>query len=269
MTISLATPQQQAAKTRHFSADPAQPVASTLPLHHRGEQVVALEAKKVYTQLISLLNPDMPEAEHYRRLRYSVERLKKKDQGLVIGLTSPVSGDGKTMTSINLAGALAQNPQNRVLLVELDLRQPVNTLRNYLGAPKKLAGPGVVDLVVDPSLPWEKATYFLQDYNLYLLPAGSPTRSPYELLNSERMDEVLREARQRYDYVIVDTAPVVLMPDSQLVADSVDGFLVVLAADITPKKLLEEALALMDPNKVLGLVFNGYKPVGERYGGYY
>lgn len=268
MTISLAHP-QQAGKARHFSADSSQAVNTGLPAHHRGEQVVTLEPKKIYTQLISLLNPDMPEAEHYRRLRYSIERLKKKDQGLVIGLTSPVSGDGKTLTSINLAGALAQNPQNRVLLVELDLRQPVNTLRNYLGAPKKLTGPGVVDMVVDPSLPWEKASYFLQDYNLYILPAGSPTRSPYELLNSERMEAILREARERYDYVIVDTAPIVLMPDSQLVADSVDGFLVVLAADVTPKKLLEEALALMEPSKVLGLVFNGYKPVGERYGGYY
>lgn len=268
MTISLAHP-QQAGKARPFSAEETQPAHMALPAHHRGEQVVPLEQKKVYTQLISLLNPDMPEAEHYRRLRYSIERLKKKDEGLVIGLTSPVSGDGKTMTSINLAGALAQNAQSRVLLVELDLRQPVNTLRNYLGAPKKLTGPGVVDMIVDPNIPWEKATYFLQDFNLYILPAGSPTRSPYELLISDRMKEILREARARYDYVIVDTAPVVLMPDSQLVADSVDGFLVVLAADVTPKKLLEEALALMDQSKVLGLVFNGYKPVGERYGGYY
>lgn len=267
MTISLAHPNTGTAK--HFAADPLQPHGTGLPSHHRGEQVVALEPKKIYTQLISLLKPDMPEAEHYRRLRYSVERLKKKDEGLVVGLTSPVSGDGKTLTSINLAGALAQNPQNRVLLIELDLRQPVNTLRNYLGAPKKLGGPGVVDLVIDASLAWDKATYYLQDYNLYILPAGSPTRSPYELLTSDRMGAILREARQRYDYVIVDTAPIVLLPDSQLIADSVDGFIVVLAADVTSKKLLDEALALMEPEKVLGLVFNGYKPVGERYGGYY
>ena len=268
MTISLAHP-NQAGAAKQFAADPARPVSTGLPSHHRGEQVVTLEQKKIYTQLISLVSPDMPEAEHYRRLRYSVERMKKKGEGLVIGLTSPVSGDGKTLTSINLAGALAQNPNNRVLLVELDLRQPINTLRNYLGAPKKLNGPGVVDMVIDESLPWEKACYYLQDYNLYLLPAGSPTRSPYELLTSERMRTLLREARQRYDYVIVDTAPIVLLPDSQLVADSVDGFIVVLAADITSKKLLEEALALMEPSKVLGLVFNGYKPVGESYGGYY
>ena len=267
MSITLAHPNQAGAGKVH-AAHPQRPVPGTIPAHHRGEQLVTLEYKKVYHQLVSLLNPDSPQAEHYRRLRYSVERLKKKNECLVVGLTSPVSGDGKTLTSINLAGALAQNPQNRVLLVELDLRQPLNTLKNYLGA-KKLGGPGVVDMIIDEALPWEKACYYLQDFNLYLLPAGSPTRSPYELLTSERMGALLREARQRYDYVIVDTAPIVLLPDSQLVADWVDGFMIVLAADITPKKLLEEALALIDQNKVLGLVFNGYKQIGEDYGGYY
>jgi capsular exopolysaccharide synthesis family protein len=266
MSITFAQPQTGVSKS--VPADPSQRVPGAVPSHHRGEQLVTLEYKKIYTQLVSLVSPDTPQAEHYRRLRYSVERMKKKGESLVVGLTSPVSGDGKTMTSINLAGALAQNTQNRVLLIELDLRQPLNTLKNYLGS-KKLGGPGVVDMIMDPALAWEKATYYVQDFNLYVMPAGSPTRSPYELLTSERMTALLREARQRYDYVIVDTAPVVLLPDSQLVADSVDGFLVVLAADITSKKLLEEALALMEPSKVLGLVFNGYKQVGETYGGYY
>jgi capsular exopolysaccharide synthesis family protein len=251
-----------------FATDANRAGTATLPDHYQGEQVVSVELKKVYTQLISLVNRDAPESDHYRRLRYSVERMKKKDEGLVLALTSPVSGDGKTLTSINLAGALAQNPQSRVLLVELDLRQPLNTMKNYLGS-KKLAGAGVVDMIIDQTLAWEKATYYLQDFNLYMLPAGSPTRSPYELLTSERMGVLLREARRRYDYVIVDTAPVVVLPDSQLIADWVDGFLVVLAADVTSRKLLEEALALMEPSKVRGLIFNGYTATGDNYGGYY
>jgi len=267
MTISLAHPGRPGvAKT--LSGNPAVHTPGTTVSHHRGEQLVTLEHKKIYSHLVSLLSPDTPQAEHYRRLRYSIERMKKKGEGMVVGLTSPVSGDGKTMTSINLAGALAQNPQNRVLLVELDLRQPLNTMKNYFGS-SKLGGPGVVDMIMDPNLAWEKATYYLQDYNIYLLPAGSQTRSPYEMLISDRMTAILQEARQRYDYVIVDTAPVVLMPDSQLVAEWVDGFLVVLAADITSKKLLDEALALMEPSKVLGLVFNGFRPVDDNYGGYY
>jgi capsular exopolysaccharide synthesis family protein len=242
--------------------------SAALPAHYRGEQIVHLEYKKIYHQLVSLLNPDSPDAERYRRLRYSVERLRKKGQGIAVGLTSPVSGDGKTLTSINLAGALAQNPANRVLLIELDLRQPLNTVKNYLGA-RKLGGPGVVDMVIDETLPWEKATYYMPDFNLYLLPSGSQTRSPYELLTSERMGVLLQQARQRFDYVIVDTAPVVLLPDSQLIADWIDGFMIVLAANVTSRKLLEEALALLDQSKVLGLVFNGYTPIGENYGGYY
>jgi capsular exopolysaccharide synthesis family protein len=265
----MSTAATQAPKaSRFFAADASSAKPAALPSHHRGEQIVVLDRKQIYTQLVSLINLDSPDADRYRRLRFSVERLRKKNQNLVLGITSPVSGDGKTLTSINLAGALAQNPQARVLLIELDLRQPVNTMKNYLGA-KRLGGPGIVDMVIDETLPWEKASYYLPDFNLYLLPAGSQTRSPYELMTSDRMSVLLQQARERFDYVIVDTAPVVLLPDSQLIADSIDGFLVVLAADVTQRKLFEEALALMEPSKVLGLVFNGYTPINQNYGGYY
>lgn len=265
MSITLAHPNQTAA-TR--GADPNSGGPPVLAPHYRGEQLVTPDHKSVYRQLVSLLAPDSVDAERYRRLRYSVERLRKKNEGIVIGLTSPVSGDGKTLTSLNLAGALAQNPQARVLVIELDLRQPLHTVKNYLGS-KKLGGAGVVDMIMDEALPWEKATYYIPDFNLYVLPAGSQTRSPYELLTSDRMGAILREARERYDYVIVDTAPVVVLPDSQLIADWVDGFLIVISADVTSRKLLEEALVLMGESKVLGLVFNGYTPFGANYGGYY
>jgi capsular exopolysaccharide synthesis family protein len=240
-----------------------------LPAHYNGEQVLSFKkSNRISEQLVSLRKRDSADAERYRRLRHSVEKLKQEGRGLVLGITSPLPGDGKTFTSINLAGALAQNPDSRVLLIELDVRQQTNNVKHYLGS-GKLAGTGVVDMVLDDNMSWDKATYYLSDFNLYVLPSGRETRLPYELLTSKRMGEVLQEARQRYDYVIIDTAPVVLVSDSQLIAEWVDGFLVVISADVTSKKMLEEALTLMDQNKVLGLVFNGYSPVGEGYGGYY
>ncbi|MES2606640.1 MAG: CpsD/CapB family tyrosine-protein kinase [Pseudomonadota bacterium] len=240
-----------------------------LPSHYRGETVLPTDNKrKINTQLVSLLAPASVDAERYRRLRHSVEKLKDKDKSLVIGITSPVSGDGKTLTSINLAGALAQNPNSRVLLIELDLRGPRINVKDYLGIKKKTSF-GISDIVNDVSLEWEKACYFLPDYNLYLMPAGAPATSPYELLASVGMQRMIEQARARYDYVIIDTAPVVLLPDSQLIAEWVDGFLVVIAADVTPRKLLEEAFSLMEKDKVLGLVFNNYTPVSTKYNGYY
>lgn len=240
-----------------------------LPSHYRGESILQIDQqRKMNSQLVSLLAPNSVDAERYRRLRHSIEKMKPRDQSLVIGITSPVSGDGKTLTSMNLAGSLAQNPNSRVLLIELDLRNPRITMKDYLGIKKKPTV-GVGDIAADPAMAWEKACYLLPDYNLYFMPSGTAPVSPYELLASDGMHKLIEQARQRYDYVIIDTAPVVLLPDSQLIADWVDGFLVVIAADVTPKKLLEEAFSLMEKDKVLGLVFNNYTPVSTKYNGYY
>ncbi len=80
--------------------------------------------------------------------------------------------------------------------------------------------------------------------------------NPYELLQSPRLGELLEEARRSYDYVVIDTPPLVSIPDCRAIARCVDGFLVIVAAHRTPRKLVEEALTVVDPAKVIGIVFN-------------
>ena len=245
--------------------------AGMLSSHVRGEKVLTISRPKrnLDPRLISLLNPNSIDAERYRRLRQSVENFRPADHGTVIGVTSPLAGDGKSLTSVNLAGSLAQDPCARVLLIELDLRQKMTNLKDYLGL-KKVSGPGLVDRIMNDQIRWEESAYYIPDFNLYFMPTGRRTESPYEVLNSPRLGDILEEARQRYDFVIIDTAPVVLLPDAQLISKWVDGFLMVVAADKTPKKMLEEAFNLMDPKKMMGLVFNGYTPVDNSYyRGYY
>ncbi len=245
--------------------------AAARPAHVRDERVLPAGSRKreLDPRLISMLKPNSLEAERYRRLRQSVEDFGQTGVCKVVAVTSPLAGDGKSLTSVNLAGSLAQNPDSRVLLIELDLRQKMTNVKDYLGL-KKEATSGVVDRVVNPNIQWDKSTYYLPEFNLYFMPTGRSTEAPYEILNSPRLGELLDEARQRYDYVIIDTAPVVLLPDAQLISKWVDGFMMVIAADKTPKKMLEEAFNLMDPKKVMGLVFNGYTPVNDNYyKGYY
>jgi len=79
----------------------------------------------------------------------------------------------------------------------------------------------------------------------------------------------VREARQRYDYIVIDTPPVLPAADSRLLGKWVDGYMVVVAADKTPRKLLEETFALLGPDKILGIVFNGESYKHSRYGRYY
>lgn len=220
--------------------------------------------KKVDKHLVSLTEPASIDAEHYRKLRYSIESSKEPDKGLVVAVTSSIAGDGKTLTSINLAGALSQNKHSKVLLIELDLRQPETNVRDYLGLTDK-PHPGVVDKALDQSIQWQKCTRHLENFNLYVMLSGRLSDSPYEVLKSDGIGALLQEARKLFDYVIVDTPPLGILPDSQLISDWVDGYLLVVSADHTPRKALEETLNQMTPEKTLGIVFNQYSAINHRY----
>jgi capsular exopolysaccharide synthesis family protein len=239
--------------------------AVAVPDEAKAGRVWQPSIEAVDPHLVSLVNPESVEAEQYRRLRYEVEYLRQKNRSIAVCICSPLMGEGKTMTSINLAGSLAQDSSAKVLLVEVDLRLPSVGVRLGLG---DVAGRGLVDAIQDPGLTLGEVVCQLPRYNLSVLPAGKRSRFPYELLKSPRFGELLTEARARYDYVILDAPPVVPVPDCSLIRQWVEGFIMVVAAHRTPREALEEALTLMPPSSVLGLVFNGYDRSSGRYYGY-
>jgi len=203
--------------------------------------------------LVSLLTPTSFEAEQYRELRHAIEQLRRSAELSVIAVSSPVAADGKTTTAINLAGTLAQAPDARILLVDADLRAP--SLAASLGLSEQ--APGLVDAILKPGLTLEAVTQTQRHLNLSIITTGRRPSVPYEVLKSPRVGQLFAETRRRYDYVIVDTPPLVSVPDGRVFGEWVDGFLIVVAAHRTPRKLLEEAFNLMEPSKILGLVFNG------------
>lgn len=204
--------------------------------------------------LVSLLAPASFEAEQYRVLRHMIEQLHRSAELSIIAVSSPDAGDGKSTTAINLAGALAQAPDARVLLIDADLRGA--NLAGYLGLDDEEA-PGLVDAILDANLTLGAVTQKRPHLNLSIVPAGRSSAAPYEILKSFRVGELLAEARTLYEYVIVDTPPLVSVPDGRVTGKWVDGFLIVVAAHRTPRKLVEEALNVTDPAKIVGLVFNG------------
>jgi capsular exopolysaccharide synthesis family protein len=223
---------------------PSRPAAPAL-----GEHVHELEG-----HLVSLLEPTSFPAEQYRALRHMIEQLRRSAELSVIAVSSPDASDGKSTTAINLAGTLAQAPGARVLLVDADLRG--SNLAGYLGLDEQEA-PGLVEAILDANLTLEAVTQKRPHLNLSIVPAGRRPSAPYEVLKSPRVGELLAEARRQYDYVIVDTPPLVSVPDGRVTGKWVDGFLIVVAAHRTPRKLLEEVLNVMEPTKIVGLVFNG------------
>jgi protein-tyrosine kinase len=233
---------------------PVEPAAPPTP----GPRLDEFDATRPLTQvephLVSLLHPTSFLAEPYRELRHIVEQRRRTAQLSIIAVSSAGDGEGKTTTSINLAGALAQAPGSRVLLVDADLRKSSVTRHLGLG---DVANRGLVDAILDPNLSLDDVVRPRPPFNLDVLPAGALPSAPYEVLKSRRLEELLDEARRRYDYVVIDTAPLVPVPDSRLIGKLVDGFLLVVAAHKTRTKSLAAALNLMEPAKLVGLVFNG------------
>jgi capsular exopolysaccharide synthesis family protein len=217
------------------------------------------------TRLVSLTAPASFAAEQYQGLRLTVERLGRARDLKVIAVTSPAAGDGKSVTAINLAGALARGGDERVLLIDADLRRP--TIARQLaitdarcGLADALTGDGSLNEVVRP----------LNQYNLDVISAGTVRSGISQILRSPRLDAFIQEARQRYAYIVLDTPPLLPVFDSALLAKSVDGVLMVVSANQTPRKLLGEALNMLEPSKVLGIVFNrDERPLFGYYNSYY
>jgi protein-tyrosine kinase len=219
------------------------------------------------SRLVSLLKPDSFEADQYRMLRYAVERALPSETSRVIALTSSVPAEGKTLTAVNLAGAIAKGGEARVLLIDADLRRP--SVARLMGLDAARRGWGLVDAILDRRLSLEQIAWRLDAFNLSVVTSRQPQVDTYEILASGRFAELVRGARERYDYVVLDTPPVLPAPDSRLLAEFVDGYVIVVAADKTPRRFLEETLALLGPAKILGLVFNGESFKHSRYGRYY
>jgi succinoglycan biosynthesis transport protein ExoP len=219
----------------------------------------------VAEQLVSLRNPMSFEADQYRTLRLTVEG--RRTSGLqVIAITSPSPAEGKSITALNLAGSLAQARDTRVLIVDADLRRP--SVAGYLGLPSP-AAPGLAEALLQPTYELSQLVQYLERFNLWVLPAGTPQPAPYELLNSPRVKELLADARRAYDYVVIDTSPLLPFPDARLLSKYVDGYFVTVAAHRTRRELLAEGLNLLDPAKVIGVIFNGNDRTQSEQYGYY
>jgi len=208
-------------------------------------------------QLVSLLTFESFEANKYRVLMHRIEETRPNGGRGVIAVTSPGAGEGKTTTAINLAGTLAQSKEARVLLVDADLRLP--DVAEQLGF-RDTGQPGLSDALLDAQLPIEAVVCHRPPFNLSLLTSGRHLAAPYEALRSPRLRDLLEQARRAYDYVIVDTPPVLPVPDCRVIARWADSLLLVVAAHRTPRRFLEEALNALDPDKVAGLVFNYVDP---------
>jgi capsular exopolysaccharide synthesis family protein len=250
--------------------DPSSLDAEDSPQRERESSVRAgLVNPDVDEHLITVTSPRSFEADQYRVLRHFLAQSDLPAAKKVLGVTSPAAGDGKTTTAVNLAITLAQSAGARVLLIDADLRRPF--VGTSLGLDES-DGPGLAATALDPALELSQIVT-TTPFNLDVVLAGPSTPNAYRLFDSPRVGKLLDQARGRYDHVVLDTPPVLLVPDCRLMSQWVDGFLVVVSAHRTPRKLVADAVSAIDQEKVLGIVFNGDdRPLSgyfSRYEGYY
>ncbi len=200
--------------------------------------------------LVAALAPTSLAAEQYRSLRTRLKRVESGRSLRTIAVTSPNKGDGKSLTAANLALTMAQEFQQRVLLIDCDLRRP--SVHRLFGISD---GPGLGDVLMSAA-ELDHALVALPEYHLTVLPTGLPPSRPAELLGSSAMRRVLDTLRSRFDRILIDVPPVAPLADLHILAPMVDGLLMIVRAGITPKPAIERALAGLDASKVLGLVLN-------------
>src|SRR5262249_45902820 len=172
-------------------------------------------------------------------------------------------GEGKTRTAIKPSGALAQASDARVLLVDADLR--LSSMTDYLGLSGSRSR-GLVGAILDQESSLSDAVESCPPFNLSVVRAGRRPTTPYELLKSPRLGQLLEEARKEYDFVVVDMPPLIPLLDCRVIGQWVDGFLVVIGAHKTSRKLVVEGMKVLDPTSIIGLIFNGEDQSAAGYG---
>lgn len=212
--------------------------------------------------IISLSNPKSPEAEAYRTLRTNLQ-FSTVDHALqTILVTSPNAAEGKTTTVCNLAVSFAQIGK-KVLIIDGDLRRP--RLHTYLGLSNTVG----ISNVLTQNLPVQEAMKEAM-LDIQVLTCGPTPPNPAELLNSNRLKELLNQLKQHFDIILIDTPPVGVVTDAAILSTLVDGTLMVVASHQTESDQAVRAMKLLQTvgAKVLGTVLTKVPADRKGYYGY-
>lgn len=213
-------------------------------------------------KLVTDAETSLASIEQYRRLAATLHQLQVQSGLKKLMVSSALPRDGKTLTAANLALTLSESYKRNVLLIDADFRRPgvheVFRLPNNVGLAEGLLTGSTSALPLLEVSP-----------RLTVLPAGRPDSAPMAGLTSERMRMIVQEAAARFDWVILDTPPVGLISDANLLASLVDGVLLVIGAGWTDCAAAKRAVGELGRDRILGVVLNRIEAVGVGSNGYY
>jgi protein-tyrosine kinase len=213
------------------------------------------DLRRYATHPIVALEEESSAAEQYKILREQLKRLRTESGIRTIAITSPVKKDGKTTVAVNLAASIALDYEQKVLLIDADLRAP--SMHRFF---KLESSPGLTEYLSSNTVAGVKTLIRGTHLNgLQVIPAGKPSRFSAELLAKEKMRLMLDEIHTKLPghMVIIDSPPVLATSDPMVLSRQVDGVMMVVRAGKTPKEYLSKALGAFNSGKILGIVLNG------------
>lgn len=229
-------------------AAPAPTLPAPVPLSPASAPLLSLHHQPAAASRL-VLSLDLPDIarEQYRRMAATLQEIQVERGVKLVMVTSALTGEGKTLTAANLALTLAESFNRQVALIEADLRRPalheLFGLNGQSHTMSELLGGGPVPLVqVRPTLA--------------VLAWADRMTDPITALSSARMREILEGARAQFDWVVIDTPPVGLVPDAHVLSSLVDGVVLVVAAGQTGFPAVQRACQVLGAHRLIGVVLN-------------
>ncbi|MBI2870609.1 MAG: CpsD/CapB family tyrosine-protein kinase [Candidatus Omnitrophica bacterium] len=215
----------------------------------------------VEPHIVTLTQPSSPAAEEYRILRTTLSRLGAKKPLKTVMITSAGAQEGKTLTSVNLAVAMAQGTGQRILLADCDLRR--GRVHELLGVEPD---EGLGDVLLNGT-DLSAALYDTSVENLTVLPCGRYPANPAELLGSQKMNGLIAQLKLQFSLCIFDTPPALALTDAAVLASQADGVILVVQAGKTTCEAVEEAGRVLTQAhaNVLGFILVGVEEPGPGY----
>ena len=214
------------------------------------------------------VNDLSPMAEAFRILITNMNFMLPKKKGKVVFVTSTVKGEGKTFVSVNLALTIA-SPSKKTIIIGSDIRNP--QLQRYNTARKGLIG--LTEYLNDENVKLEEIVHPSSfNKNLDVIYSGSIPPNPTDLLSNGKYEVLIETLKEKYDYIILDTAPLMLVTDSFLISEVADITLYVTRSKYTEKSLIDFANKVMDAGKIKNAAFilndvdKDYFGYGNKYG---
>lgn len=247
---------------------------SGMPVSAASEEATAEERAALFSKVASrpvvleqesrlayLTDRESPTAEAVRLLSVRLRDFRRIRPLKRVLVTSSIPREGKTTISANLACALAHGSTEKTLLIEGDVRLPA--LRKMFGIE---SGPGLCELV-EQGKNLSECIYRLEDAGIWLLPAGRTPSNPLEVLQSPKLPMVMNQLARCFDWIVIDSPPVLPLADTSIWMRLAEGILLVTRQGITEKQQLQKGLEALESQKVLGALLNC--SVASAYSGYY